>query len=349
MRVIQVGTGFWGASWLGIVARSPECELAAVVDQDASTLRRAADAAQVPAERRFPSLAAALASVEADAALVVVPPSLHAAVVHEVLSAGLHCLVEKPMAATLRDAWAMVDRAETAGRVLMVDQDYRYGRGAQTVRALVGAGVVGRVASVWITFARSAPPGTGFRYEMDEPLLLDMAIHHLDALRGTLGLEPVRVWARSFNPPGSPFRGNASACVELETEDGVVASYRGDLAHRGPRTPWTGVWDIQGERGSIRWKDGLVVLHEPRPAPGRLSRRLRRGAPGRRMPLVTVDAEGRAATLARLAAAARDGHVPETGARDNLRSLALALGAVAAAQRGESVDLRSLLAGNRPA
>ena len=104
MRVLQVGAGVWGSSWAEIVADAPPVELAGIVDLDPDALERAGDLSGVPPERRFRSLGEALARVEADAALVAVPPAAHAAVAVEAVESGLHCLVEKPFALTLPEA-----------------------------------------------------------------------------------------------------------------------------------------------------------------------------------------------------------------------------------------------------
>lgn len=344
--MIQVGAGFWGASWPKVVHDAPEATLVALADPDGAALARVGEAAGIPPGRRFPSLAAAAASVEADAALIVVPPALHAGVALEALEAGLHCLVEKPFATSLEDARAVVARAESLGRTIMVSQNLRFTRGARTVRGLVAAGAVGAIGAVYVRFERSPSLEVGgFRAEMAEPLVLDTAIHHLDAVRGVLGLEPTRVRARSFNPAWSAYGGNAAAVVEIETAQGAPVFYAGSLAHRGSSTAWEAAWDVQGELGALRWEADRVLLWRPdRAAPRRRRRRLRRCrkdgyAP---VPLVPLDARQRAGSLAELAAALREGREPEASGRDNLASLALALGAAEAARRGQPVDLLPL-------
>ena len=248
MRVLQVGAGSWGSSWAQVVAGAPSVEFVGIVDLDPGALARVGDLVGVPRERRFGSLAEALARVEIDAALVVVPPAAHAGVAIEALEAGLHCLVEKPFALGLAEAEDAVRRAEDVGRILMVNQDQRYTRGARTVRRLVAEGALGPVGAIRVRFSQ-APKVRPFHLELAEPLLLDMAIHHFDQLRA-IGCEIDRVWARSFNPPWSPLAGNAAADVLLEADGGrTFVTYSGTWAPRGRITSWSGEWEIQGERG----------------------------------------------------------------------------------------------------
>lgn len=335
LRLIQVGAGGWGASWLNVVHGSADWELTAVVDPDPVKLARA----NVPDEWRFANLTEALAATPADAALVAVPPQVHAEVAIEALEAGMHCLVEKPLAPALAQAATVVKRAEAARRRLMVSQNFRFTRGARTVRRLVREGAIGDVEEAHVRFFRT-PVLTGFRLQLDEPLLLDMGIHHFDLMRFILDFEPARVTMSSSNPTWSPFEGNASAIGGLENVDGMAVSYIGSWATRGPETAWEGDWSAHGDAGWIGWSEG-DVLHAPpgvtlRPT---LKRRLRRRPLPRSVPLDPLALEQRAGVLAEFAAAIREDREPEAGGRENLRSLSVTLAAVESARTGQIVDV----------
>jgi predicted dehydrogenase len=340
LRLVVVGLGFWGASWLPVVRASPGWDLVAAVDADEHALARATERGNVARDACFESLDAALASVAADAALVVVPPRAHAPVASAALAAGLHCLIEKPFASTLEEARAVVERADEAGRTVMVSQQYRHRPGARTVRQLVGSGAIGSVGAAYVRFC-NIPPLGGFQVTMEEPLLNDMAIHHFDLVRAVLGLEPVSVLAAASNPPWSAFSGNAAATAVLETADGAVVSYTGNWAPRGATTGWDGVWDILGDAGSIRWDgDDVRVAPLVRPRAARIrSRLLGRQWDGRRARLVRVVETDRRGSLAEFGRAIREGREPETSGRDNLRSLALVLAAVESSRRRAAVTV----------
>jgi predicted dehydrogenase len=288
------------------------------------------------------------AGLEADAVLVAVPPGHHAPVALEALEAGLHCLIEKPLAHTLPAAWAIVRAAERNRRQVMVSQNYRWKRAPQTVRRLIRADVIGDVEEVHITFQKN-PPFTGFRLEMDEPLINDMAVHHLDQVRGITGVDPDVLRARSWNPSWSRYQGNAACLIELEEAHRVRVLYTGSWCSWGRHTTWDGDWEIQGERGAIRWADNRVEvrfasLFDTVFLPGALERE---GV--MQVELDRVALEERPGSLGEFAAALREGRRAETDARDNLRSLALVLGAVeSAGNRGATVDLNELRAEPQP-
>jgi predicted dehydrogenase len=338
MRIVQVGAGFWGAGWASVISEFPGTELAAIVDLNESALHDAADAVGLSRQRRFTSVTEAIRSVDADAALVVVPPQVHVDVAVECLEAGLDCLVEKPFAPSVDEAAQIVARADRLERNVMVTQSFRFKRGPQTVKKLIETGAVGTIEQVDVRYAK-APPFEGFRAEMDEPLIVDMAIHHFDFLRGILGLEPNRVYARSFNPSWTWFRGNASAFVQFEAGPAQV-NYSGSWVSRSRETTWDGSWEIQGTEGSIVWEHNRV---EYRPANFGLTvyRRdaLERGDGVMDVPLVALEAEERAGTLLEFTTALREGREPQASGADNLRSLALVYGAVDSAKSGAWVEL----------
>jgi predicted dehydrogenase len=336
MRIVQIGGGFWGSGWARVIAEFPETQLAAVVDLSEDALRATCDPIGLPQSLRFHLLDDALGVAEADAALVVVPPEVHVPVAIQCLEAGLDVLVEKPFAPSVEEAAQIVKRADELGRTVMVTQSFRFKRGPQTVRKLVDERAVGDIEVVDVRFSK-APPFGGFRAEMDEPLIIDMSIHHFDFIRGLLHLEPTRVRALSFNPSWSWFRGNANAFVQFETADGTHINYSGSWVSRSRETTWDGSWDIQGDAGSISWEHNRV---EYRPSPENFGLTVYRqemlelGSGVMEVPLIELPAEERSGTLHEFTSAQREGRPPQSSGKDNLRSLALVYAAVQSAETG---------------
>lgn len=339
MRVVQIGVGAWGASWLPVVQASPCCELVGAVDVD-EPARRSAQASGVPAERTFATLGEAQDSgLEADAALIVVPPRLHAPLAVSALQAGLHCVIEKPLADQMEAGHAVVQAARHADRYAMVSQNYRFKRAPRTVARLVREGTIGEVEQVFVDFQKN-PSFTGFRLEMDEPLITDMAVHHLDQMRGVLGLEPRSLRAWSWNPSWSSFDGNACARIDLTTESGARVVYTGSWVSHGAHTSWDGSWDIQGRLGGVRWAQNRVEVRfasvfDTVFMQGALEREGRM-----EVELDVLEVEERQGVLAELRRAVDQRSRPETDVRDNIRSLGLMLAAVTSAKAGgEEIDL----------
>jgi predicted dehydrogenase len=346
LQIIQAGAGFWGSGWAKVITQSRWAELAALVDSDDAALRRVADSVGLPAERRFASLTEALERCEADAALVVVPPEAHAPVAMEALEAGLHCLIEKPLAPTFAEGTKIVEMGERVGREVMVSQTFRFRRGARTVQRLVEEGAIGKIGAVHgRLFKEMHVPG--FRELMDEPLIVDQTIHHFDFIRGVFGLNPVRVRAHSYNPAWSWFRGNANAIVDFETDDGAFVSYSGSWVSRaGPdvNTTIDGTWDIQGDRGAIQWDHNSVTMVPQEFAdvlfrPGTLERY----GQTLEVALIPIEEEERAGVLREFADALRDRRPTETNGRQNLGSLALVLAAAEATKARGWVEISDFI------
>lgn len=342
MKIIQVGLGGWGWSWVQVVRESGYWELAAIVDLNAQLLDDACKTYELNPAVAFTSLKEAASNVEAEAVLIVVPPEHHAAVAIEAFEHGLHAIIEKPLASSVADSVRIVEAAEKHGRKVMVSQNYRFKRAPQTVKNVLQGDVIGTIGSVFINFQKN-PPFTGFRLKMEEPLIYDMAVHHFDQIRGILGLEPVSVMTTSWNPKWSIFEGNASANVIIETEQGAVVTYTGSWVSRGWETTWDGDWRIQGDDGEIHWADNRVAVK-----PINLFKTVfMKGAvesEGRLIvDLVPMEEEERWASLAEFAKAIREDREPETSGRDNLKSLAMVLGAVESAKTGKKIYLKDML------
>lgn len=343
LRIIQVGLGGWGWSWTQVVLDSPHWELAAVVDINESLLEEACTHYQLDSAITFKSLSEAAQQVEADAVLILVPPNFHANIALEAFEHSLHCIIEKPLAGTVEDCKKIVEAAEKSGCKLMVSQNYRFKKAPQTVKKVIEQNVIGELGSIYINFQK-APQFTGFRTEMEEPLIIDMAVHHFDQIRGILGLQPVSVKAHSWNPKWSWFKGNAVASVLFEMENGAVVSYTGSWVSRGWETTWDGDWRIQGEGGEIVWANNDIVVKPNDIFKSVFMKGAKESKNGELIvDLVDLEAEERWASLLEFAQSIRENREPETSGKDNLYSLAMVLGAVESVKTGKTILIDDVL------
>ena len=325
LRIIQVGVNGWGATWLSRVVSSPTWELTAIVDVDPDALEAARAAHGLRSDQCFASVSAAAAAVEADAALIVTPVATHLAVASEAFAAGLHVLVEKPIADTMANAHAMVQRSEAADRTLMVSQNYRFRRAAQVVSRIMREGWLGPLGFANITYRKElhfvTPDVThGFAaYEY----IRDMAIHHLDQIRGLLHCEPTVAYGHLYNPPWSWFKHAPVLNAVLQLENGGVVEYSGSWNARGRQTTFDGDWYIECAEGQIEFVNNRVLVHPEIPwlavqMDGFLERN---GWLEAEIPMDS--AEDRSFVLEEFHRCLVSGEAPATHGRDNLRSIAL--------------------------
>jgi len=249
-KLIQVGVGGFGRSWTDIVESSEFWDAAAYVDINEEALKEAAVAHGMPKDRCFKDLESALAKVEADAVLIVVPPKVHMEIALQSLKAGLHVLIEKPLADTMENAKRIVSEADKRSLKLMVSQNYRFRRGARTIRRLIETEKVGRPSYAIVNFHKALRFG-GFRSEMEHPLLIDMAIHHFDTMRYIFNSDPLSIYCETWKPKWSWFKGDPCAAVMIKMKNGIYVTYVGSWISLGWETTWDGDWRIECSKGGI--------------------------------------------------------------------------------------------------
>lgn len=334
MRIVQVGVGKMGRAWLRAFAATDDVELVGIVEPVAANREWAMAECGFRPDQCVDSVEAALDSFAWDAAAVVTPPPTHRPLAEQLLRAGKHVLLEKPLATSIEDARDLVAIAAETGQTLMVAQNYRYHDAFSTVRPLVASGRIGTVRAVNIQFLKDARTifGEGdFRYSMEHVLLVDMSIHHFDMIRAMLGAKATRVYAQTWHVPEGNFQFDAAASAVITMDSGAVVSYQGNWAAFDRETSWNGDWEIVGDRGRIVWAGGdatasEITLHAWAQAPERI-------------PLAPRAKGGQLGLLEAFAQAVVAGTSPETAAADNVHSLGIVFAAVESAETGRVVEV----------
>lgn len=339
LKLIHAGLGGMGKAWRdNATSTSPDFEVVAVVDPSEKALHEGGDHLKVPPDRRFADLKLALAAVPAaDAVLTVTPPAVHVEHARLTFAHGLHLLTEKPIADTLDSAKLMVKLARDAGRQLSVAQNYRFGAAAQTLRRVMDEKPVGPLGHGHVDFYIAADFTGTFRESMEFPLLVDMAIHHLDLIRAVTGRNIARVTAMSFRPDWSWYRHEAGLKMLMQLDDGTPFSYSGDWSARGRQTKWNGQWRLQCAEGSVHLDADDVYVER--------GERWGKDPSSQHVSPAELTENGQARLLRDFAAAIRGGTPTETSGADNLWSFAAVIAGVTSARECRPVDVPELLAG----
>ncbi|MDF2439618.1 MAG: hypothetical protein JWN98_602 [Abditibacteriota bacterium] len=336
LRLIQCGVGGHGFGWVrDTSSQSPDFDLVAIVDVVPDNLTKAGEAADIPEERRFHSLEAALAAVDADAVLTVTPPAVHIEHARLAFGHGLHVMTEKPIAGNIEDAREMLQLARDNNRQLVVSQNYRYSAAIQTLKALLHEGAIGEFGHGHMDFYIPADFTGSFRETMEFPLLVDMAIHHLDMIRAVTGRNIVKVTAQSFRPSWSWYQHDPGLKMLMELEGGIPFSYSGDWSARGRITSWSGDWRLQGESGSLHYEGHKILL-------GRCEKWMKNETLETVEPL-PLERSGVQATLHLFAEAIRSGMPAEISGEDNIHSFGAVMAGVQSAQENRTVELREII------
>lgn len=323
LPVVLVGAGNMGRNWIRTVGSSPDARVVGIVDLDLELAARVAreEALDVALGSSVSEVAARSGAV---AVVNVTVPAAHRPVNEEALFAGLPVLCEKPIAPTLVDALQQAALAEVAGGLLMVSQSRRFFTELTRLRAV--ADRLGRVGAITTEFYK-APHFGGFRDRMEQPLLVDMAIHQFDMARYLLRADPVTVSCSSWNPAWSWYDGDASATATFAFDDGARYTFTGSWCAPGRETSWNGSWRVSAEHGTAVWDgdgapeaDGIDTL-----------------------PDVPAGPEEIAGSLAEFVRCLRSGETPQSEIHRNIPSLAMVEAAVLSAETGERVDIPRLL------
>jgi predicted dehydrogenase len=172
LRVGVVGVGSLGFHHARILRDLPGATLAGIYDADPARLAHVAGELGV---HPFASEREAFAAV--DAAVIAVPTVHHAAVSLEALAAGVHLLVEKPIAATLEEAEQIVDAAARSGVLVATGHVERFNGALRACEQYLEE-------PRFIESHRLAPFGPR---GTDVAVVLDLMIHDIDLLLGLVG------------------------------------------------------------------------------------------------------------------------------------------------------------------
>ena len=338
LKAALVGCGAMSRAWLSAAAKIPDLRIVGLADLDVERAKGRAGEFALQDVVIAKDVHELLSHSHPDLLFDVVVPAARHEVVCVGLAAGCHVLSEKPMAETLADARDLVARAKAAGRIHAVVQNRRYLPGVRRIARALRSGVIGPVTSVHADFFL-APHFGGFREEMDHVLLLDMAIHGFDAMRCMTGLGASTVYCQEWNPPQSWYRQGSSAAAIFELENGAVFVYRGSWCAAGLSTPWECVWRFVGAKGALTW-DGADQIRIEVVADGAREGLFDALKPAAPPPLAAEDRiDGHFGVLSDFVAAVRSGSEPETVGHDNIRSLAMVIGAIESAEAGGRVNI----------
>ncbi len=350
IQIIQVGMGGFGRDWYKTkLAHFSEVRVAAFVDPVAEALEAIQDLAGSTSARYFQNLDEALTTVDTDAVLVTASLAGHVPAATAALAAGKHVLMEKPFAPSVEQAQMLVELADKANRILMISQNYRYFPATIRAREIVSTNVLGPLGVIHVDFRRDhikPQPFLAKHYELENPLLADMSIHHFDLMRMITGENARRVRCYAYNPPWSLYKDFPAAEATVEMESGLLITYRGSWVSPGAVTSWTGDWHMEFEKGELffhgRWDDSgrgdavSVRYHTNGPAnagagsAGYVEERLG-----------DMRNTDRLGSLAEFVAGIQNGKTPQTSGAANIGSIALTYAAIKASKEGGWVDVES--------
>lgn len=160
----------------------------------------------------------ALIAAGIDAAVVAAPTGQHADIVLKLAEAGVHTMVEKPLASTIEEGKAMVEAFESRGLVGAVGYVERCNPALLDMRRRIAAGQLGEVYQI-VTRRQSPFPAR----IADVGVVKDLATHDVDLAAWVAGSPYAAISAQTANRAGREYEDLLSASGRLE--NGVLVNH----------------------------------------------------------------------------------------------------------------------------
>ena len=210
-RTAAIGVGHLGrqhARILATLAAEGQSQLVAVCDVDEPTARAIAADRLTEWTTDWRTLIGRV-----DAVCLAVPTEAHCEIGCELLKAGIHVLVEKPMSRSLEEADSMIEAARASGALLQVGHLERFNPALVALRPHVRSPLYFEIHRIGSFTARS----------LDIDVVLDLMIHDLDVVQWLVGEDVEVTDVHAVGIPVLTERVDA-ANARLEFASGAVAN-----------------------------------------------------------------------------------------------------------------------------
>lgn len=328
-----IGCGFFARNHLLAWGDVRGARLVAVCDLDPA---RAAAAAALSGARPYTDARAMLAAERLDFVDIATTMESHEALLALAAEHRLPAICQKPLAPDLAAVYRILARAEAAGTLVMVHENFRFQTPLIAVRAAIDAGAIGRPFFAHIAWRTGYDVVAGQPYlaRVERFIVLDLGIHLLDVGRFLLG-DVEEIYARTRRTmPGA--RGEAQATMLLAHRSGAVSEVACSYTTRIEPDPFPQTLiEVDGDAGSLRLRqDYRLELHRP----GAVEvRTVAPRAPAWADPQWALAQESVLTTQQHWIDCLWEGREPATSVQDNLRTFALVEAAYVSAAGGQPV------------
>ena len=239
VRFAVAGIGWISqAAFLPGVANSGNSEVTAFVTDHPEKAEEVGKAYGNPKVYSYDQLPALLASGEIDAVYLATPNFDHVEYAVQILEAGIHLLLEKPMAVSVEECERILAAAKASGAKLMLAYRLHFEPGTLKAIERVRAGEIGTVRFFNSSFSQQI---SGQNHRAKHGFwagpVPDMGPYPLNAVRNLFGAEPIEVFAtgvctdasRFLDAAGKPFEDTVSVTLKFEAErvGAFTLSYNG--------------------------------------------------------------------------------------------------------------------------
>jgi predicted dehydrogenase len=344
-RVIHVGVGRFGQRWCSeFLKRNIEdgtVEVVAIVDVSPEALKQGAALLRLPADKCYTDPEKAFAENRADFCTIVVPPDTHEAIVDVALRHGVDILCEKPIADSMAGSLRIAKKVAAAGRKMAVTMSHRFDQDKTTLRQVIRSGVLGKVSVVSCRYYSDMRGhldwGAPFRHTMQDPLLIEGAVHHLDIVADFAGAKCKTLFATTWKPEWAGYAGDTDGIVTMVFENGVRGVYEGSSTAATGLNDWTKEYlRIECEHGTaVLNSREIEIFHR-----AGIRRQTTREGQGQKIALLNQPKWLNTWLIEKFCAWLDGGEPMETAVANNVQASALVFASIESARSGQSIEVQ---------
>jgi UDP-N-acetyl-2-amino-2-deoxyglucuronate dehydrogenase len=338
-----IGTGMIAGYHAQAIAQTPGARLVGVVSR--SPEKGAAFAAKHGIPVTTSTVEEMVAREDVHVINVTTPSGAHLDPALTAIRAGRHVVIEKPLEITPARCDQIIAAAEQHGVKVAAIFQGRFGAGAQTVKAAVDAGRLGRLvlASAYVKWHRTtdyyktAWKGT---WDLDGGgALMNQAIHGVDLLQWFAGL-PVEVNGQIARRVHTGIQADDTTVATLRFPDGALGTIEASTALW---PGWSRRIELCGEHGSICLEDDHIArwdFAKAEPGDDAIRNAQRNDALGSGAGVPGgISIAGHLRQIGDLVAAIRDHRAPAIDGREGRKAVALVHAIYESAKAGKAVRL----------
>ena len=253
LKLIQVGLGAHGRG-VGehFIMKSNDFDYVGLVELNRDMLIEYAQNNNLSEDICYTDYKQAFREAKADSVFIAAFSPVHYEIAKSALEHGLHVLIEKPFVLSVEEAEELIQLSAAKKCSLMINQNYRYFASVLTLKQALREANLGRLSFVQSEFFYEHD-GKPYQKEMENYILLEMSVHHVDLIRYLLESNIIAVTGRTWNNPNSSYKGDPHVHAIYEMESGANVFYLGSLLAWGRSVPWEGAWRFQFEGVLFIW------------------------------------------------------------------------------------------------
>ncbi len=189
LNAAVIGVGTMGRNHARVLASLPHVQLVAVADVDEEAAHQAASTYRAHAYTDYREM---LEKERLDLVVIAVPTHLHTPIALDVISQGIHCLIEKPIASSVEEGEQIVRAAREANVKVTVGHIERFNPAVLELKRRLLDGQLGRIFQVMARRVGPFPPRV-----TDVGVVFDLATHELNIMEYLVASPIATVYAET--------------------------------------------------------------------------------------------------------------------------------------------------------